>query len=105
MLTPIRILKFDEFLNFALGKPTSCSMLFTNFRTKFVFALKRFVPMVSESKNKNCEQNEMTCSKKGNMNPRTEKDRWDIDEGISFSATFCVVGATFSIICLWLQLF
>ena len=37
---------FNEFLNFALGIPTSCSILFTDFKTVFVFALGRFVPVV-----------------------------------------------------------
>ena len=30
---------FNEFLNFAFGIPTSCCILFTDFRTAFVFAL------------------------------------------------------------------
>ena len=37
---------FNEFLNFALDIPTSCSILFTDFRTVFVFALGRFVHIV-----------------------------------------------------------
>ena len=37
---------FNEFLNFALGIPTYCSILFTDFKTVFVFALGHFVPMV-----------------------------------------------------------
>ena len=37
---------FSEILNFTMGIPTSCLILFTGFRTVFVFALGRFVPMV-----------------------------------------------------------
>ena len=37
---------FNKFLNFALDIPRSCSILFTDFRTVFVFALGRFVHIV-----------------------------------------------------------
>ena len=36
----------NEFLNFALDIPTSCSILFTNFRTVFVFDFGRIVHIV-----------------------------------------------------------
>ena len=36
----------NDFLNFASGIPTSCSILFTDFRTVFIFALGRFVLVV-----------------------------------------------------------
>ena len=32
---------------FDLGVPTRCSILFTDFKTVFIFALRHFVPMVS----------------------------------------------------------
>ena len=37
---------FNEFLNFDLDIPTSCSILFTDFRTVFVFAVGHFLPLV-----------------------------------------------------------
>ena len=37
---------FSEIHNFTMGIPTSCFILFTSFRTVFVFALGRFVPKV-----------------------------------------------------------
>ena len=37
------LILFSSF--FALGIPTSCTILFTNFRNVFVFTLRRYVPM------------------------------------------------------------
>ena len=37
---------FNEFLNFALDIPTSCSILFTDSKTVFVFAVGHFLPLV-----------------------------------------------------------
>ena len=34
----------NKFLNFALGIPTSCSILFTDSKTVFVFAVGHFFP-------------------------------------------------------------
>ena len=40
------ILILEKILNFTMGIPASCFILFTGFRTVFVFALRRFVPVV-----------------------------------------------------------